>query len=97
MQIDPQAEIALKLTDDGKAYSFKPWTYRQWRAWLTVRDAREVSIGEYMEKAFAKLVDGYVGDADELQDLTPVQVLELLALRGNACFPSAEDKKKSES
>jgi hypothetical protein len=97
MQIDPQAEIVLKLSDDGKAYSFKPWSYRQWRAWITTRDSRDVPISEYMDKAFAKLAEGYLGDADELQDLKPVEVLRLLALRSDACFPSPEDKKKSES
>jgi hypothetical protein len=97
MQIDPQQELILKLTDDGKSYSFKPWTYRQWRAWITARDCRDVSISEYMDKAMTKLEDGYQGNADELHDLTPTEVLRLLALRSDACFPSPSDKKKSES
>ena len=97
MNIDPQAEIVLKLSDDGKAYSFKPWTYRQWRAWIAARDNREVPISEYMDRAMSKLAEGYLGNADELQDLLPVEVLRLLALRSDACFPSPEDKKKSES
>jgi hypothetical protein len=97
MQIDPQAEIALKLTDDGKAYSFKPWTVRQMRTYQALVSNDQLQLTEFTDKALAALKDGFNGDADTLEDLIFTDLMKLLGKRYNACFASPEDKKKSES
>lgn len=97
MQIDPQAELILKLTDDGKAYTFRPWTVRQMRTYQALVSNSDLSLTEFTDKALAALQDGFNGDADTLQDLGFVDLMKLLGKRYNACFASPEDKKKSES
>lgn len=97
MQIDPQAEIVLKLSDDGKAYSFKPWTVRQMRAYQALTSNNELQLSEFTDKALAVLKDGFNGDADSLEDLQFIDLMKLLGKRYNACFATPEDKKKSES
>jgi hypothetical protein len=97
MDIDPQAELTLKLTDDGKAYSFKPWTVRQMRAYQSLVSNQDLQLTEFTDKALAILKDGFNGDADTLEDLVFHDLMKLLGKRYNACFASPDDKKKSES
>lgn len=97
MQIDPQAEVQIKLADDGKAYSFKPWTVRQMRAYQSLVSDKELQLTEFTDKALALLQDGCIADADKLEDLQFMDLMKLLGKRYQACFASPEDKKKSES
>jgi hypothetical protein len=97
MQIDPQAELTIKLADDGNAYSFKPWTVRQMRTYQALVSDKELQLTEFTDKALALLQDGYSGDGATLEDLQFMDLMKLLGKRYNACFASPEDKKKSES
>ena len=97
MDIDPQAELTLKLTDDGKAYSFKPWTVRKMRAYQALVSNQDLQLTEFTDKALAILKDGFNGDGDTLEDLVFHDLMKLLGKRYNACFASPDDKKKSES
>lgn len=97
MQIDPQAELILKLTDDGKAYAFKPWTVRQMRAYQAWVNRDDLTLPQFTDNALAALKDGFIGDADVLEELTFIDLMKLLGKRYSACFASPEDKKKSES
>ncbi len=97
MQIDPQAELTLKLTDDGKAYSFKPWTVRQMRAYQAWVSRDDLTLPQFTDKALDALKDGFNGDGDTLEDLSFIDLMKLLGKRYSACFASPEDKKKSES
>ena len=97
MQIDPQAELALKLADDGQVYSFMPWTVRQMRTYQALVSNKDLQLTEFTDKALAILKDGFNGDGDTLEDLVFTDLMKLLGKRYNACFASPEDKKKSES
>ena len=46
MQTDTQAELILKLTDDGKAYSFRPWSYRQQRNHQTWSNDKGIGLAD---------------------------------------------------
>jgi len=97
MQIDPQAELTLKLTDDGKAYSFKPWSYRQQRqheAWMRNKDLENE---EYSSRVVQSVCECYSGSPEEIEDLPYFSIRKLFGLLYAHCFIDPEDKKKSES
>ena len=97
MQIDPQAELILKLTDDGKAYSFRPWSYRQQRNYQSWSNDQDIVLSDYSDRVFDAVKETYNGNADDLLDMTFVDLMKLLGKLYNACFVSPDDKKKSES